>query len=53
MMLSDEPYRWAEAVANRRDYIEDQIRAGSPVVGVGYEDGILLLTLSQNPAEIV
>ena len=46
MMLSDEPYRWAEAVANRRDYIEDQIRSGSPVVGVGYEGGILLLTLS-------
>ena len=52
MMLSDEPYRWAEAVANRRDYIEDQIRAGSPVVGVGYEDGILLLTLSQNQQKL-
>ena len=52
MILSDEPYRWAEAVANRRDYIEDQIRAGSPVVGVGYEDGILLLTLSQNQQKV-
>ena len=52
MMLSDEPYRWAEAVANRRDYIEDQIRQGSPVVGVGYEDGILLLTLSQSQQKV-
>ncbi len=52
MMLSDEPYRWAEAVANRREYIEDQIRTGSPVVGVGYEDGILLLTLSQSQQKV-
>ena len=52
MMLSDEPYRWAEAVANRREYIEDQIRPGSPVVGVGYEDGILLLTLSQSQQKL-
>ena len=52
MMLSDEPYRWAEAVANRREYIEDQIRAGSPVVGVGYEDGVLLLTLSQSQQKL-
>ena len=51
-MLSDEPYRWAEGVANRRDYIEDQIRAGSPVVGVGYEDGILLLTLSRSQQKL-
>lgn len=52
MMLSDEPYRWAEGVANRRDYIEDQIRTGSPVVGVGYEDGILLLTLSRSQQKL-
>ena len=52
MMLSDEPYRWAEGVSNRRDYIEDQIRTGSPVVGVGYEDGVLLLTLSQSQQKL-
>lgn len=52
MMLSDEPYRWAEGVANRRDYIEDQIRGGSPVIGVGYEDGILLVTLSRSQQKL-
>jgi proteasome alpha subunit len=52
MMLSDEPYRWAEAISNRRDYIEDQIRSGSPVVGVGYEDGVLLLTLGQGQQKL-
>lgn len=52
MMLSDEPYRWAEAVSNRRDYIEDQIRSGSPVVGVGYENGVLLLTLGRGQQKL-
>ena len=51
-MLSDEPYRWAEAVSNRRDYIEDQLRRGSPIVGVGYEDGVLLLTLGQGQQKV-
>ena len=52
MMLSEEPYRWAEAIANRRDYIEDQLRRGSPVVGVGYEDGVALLTMGQGQQKL-
>ena len=51
MMLA-EPYRWADAVANRREYIEDQLRGGSPVVGLAYRDGALLLTLSQGQRKI-
>lgn len=51
-MMLDEPYRWAEAVSNRRDYIEDQLRGGSPVVGVGYRDGALLLTLGRGQGKI-
>ena len=51
-MMLDEPYRWAEAVANRREYIEDQLRGGSPVVGLGYRDGALLLTLGQGQRKI-
>ena len=53
MMLSDEPYRWAEAVANRREYIEDQIRAGESGRGGGLRGcGILLLTLSQSQQKV-
>ncbi len=51
-MMLEEPYRWAEAVANRREYIEDQLRGGSPVVGLAYRDGALLLTLSQGQQKI-
>jgi len=44
--MLDEHYRYLEAIQNRRDYIEDQIQAGSPVVGLVYNDGILILTVS-------
>ena len=44
-MLLDEPYRFADAIANRRDYIEDQLRGGSPVVGLAFADGLLMVTL--------
>lgn len=43
--MRDEPYRWIEAIQDRRDYIEDQLRLGSPVVGLGYNEGMVLLTI--------
>ena len=50
--MHDEPYRWAEAVANRREYIEDQLRGGSPVVGLGYRDGAVLVTMGQGQQKL-
>ena len=50
--MLDEPYRWLEAVNNRRDYIEDQLRGGSPVVGLKYDDGLLLVTISRGQRKI-
>ena len=43
--MIEEPYRWVEAIANRAEYIETQLAAGSPIVALGYRDGILFLTL--------
>ena len=51
-MMLDEPYRFAEVVSNRRDYIEDQLRGGSPVVGATYSDGILLLTMGRGQQKL-
>ena len=45
--MIEEPYRWVEAIATRRDYIEMQLGTGSPVVAIGYADGILLFTVGQ------
>jgi len=43
----EEPYRWVEAIANRREYVEAQLASGSPIAALGYRDGILFLTLAR------
>ena len=45
--MIEEPYRWVEAIANRREYIETQIAGGSPIVALSYKEGILLFTVSR------
>jgi proteasome alpha subunit len=45
--MIEEPYRWVEAISNRGEYIETQLAAGSPIVALGYRDGILFLTLGR------
>lgn len=45
--MIEEPYRWVEAIANRREYIETQLASGSPIAAVGYAGGILLVTLGR------
>ncbi len=42
--MIEEPYRWVEAVANRREYIETQLAGGNPLVALGYDGGILFFT---------
>ncbi|MEP6603170.1 MAG: hypothetical protein ABJB69_04400 [Spartobacteria bacterium] len=46
--MIEEPYRWVEAIANRREYIETQLASGSPIAAVSYRDGILFLTLGRS-----
>jgi len=41
--MTEEPYRWLEAVSNRREYIREQMRGGTPVFAVSRPEGILLL----------
>ena len=50
--MRDMPYRWIEAIQDRRDYIEDQLRLGSPVVGLPYAQGSLLLTVTKGARKI-
>jgi proteasome alpha subunit len=45
--MHEEPFRWVEAIANRREYIEDQLAPGSPIVALSYKEGVLILTLSR------
>src|SRR5947199_3703892 len=50
--MIEEPYRWVEAIANRREYIEAQLAPGSPIAAPGYRDGILFLTLGKTRQKI-
>jgi len=40
--MTDEPYRWLEAVANRREYIRDQLKGATPVFALSRPEGVLL-----------
>ena len=51
-MVYDEPYRWVEAVRNRRDYLEEQLSAGSPIVSLPYENGVLMATLGAGTSKL-
>jgi proteasome alpha subunit len=50
--MIEEPYRWVEAIANRREYIEAQLAPGSPIAALGYRDGILFLTVGQSRQKV-
>ena len=50
--MYEEPYRWIEAVGNRRQYLDDQFKQGSPIVGVSCDSGVLLLTLSRGTPKL-
>jgi len=45
--MTEEPYRWVEAVANRREYIETQLAGGSPIAALSCREGIVLVTLGR------
>src|SRR5271154_3823402 len=50
--MTEEPYRWLEAVTNRREYIEDQLAPGLPVVALSADPGILLLTIKTSTPKL-
>ncbi|MFC1525756.1 proteasome subunit alpha [Candidatus Latescibacterota bacterium] len=50
--MLDEPYRWVEAVRNRREYVEDQLQGASPVVAARYDGGVLMLTSTPGPRKL-
>lgn len=50
--MTEEPYRWVEAIANRREYIEGELASGSPIVAASYAGGILLLTIGRDRQKV-
>lgn len=50
--MTDEPYRWLEAVANRREYIRDQLRGARPVFAFSRPEGVLLVGVGTGNSKV-
>lgn len=50
--MTDEPYRWLEAIQNRREYVETRLKGGSPVFAVSLQDGVLLFGLGSGQSKV-
>jgi proteasome alpha subunit len=50
--MTEEPYRWLEAITNRREYIEDQLSPGLPVVVLSADPGILLVSIKTSTPKL-
>lgn len=46
------PFDFNEANRHRVEYIEDKLKDGSPVVGVSYDAGLLILTVRQTQRKV-
>ncbi|MCI0746856.1 MAG: hypothetical protein L0Y58_15750 [Verrucomicrobia subdivision 3 bacterium] len=50
--MTEEPYRWLEAIGNRREYIRDQLKGGTPVFALSRPEGILLVGVGQGASKV-
>jgi len=50
--MTEEPYRWLEAVANRREYVREQLKGGTPALAASLPEGILLLGVGGGQSKV-
>ncbi len=50
--MTEEPYRWLEAIGNRREYILDQLKGGTPVFALSRPEGILLVGAGHGSSKV-
>jgi proteasome alpha subunit len=50
--MTEEPYRWLEAINNRREYIREQLKGGTPVFALSRAEGIFLLGVGQGRSKV-
>jgi proteasome alpha subunit len=50
--MTEEPYRWLEAIGNRREYVREQIKTGAPAFAVRRPEGILLLGIGSGNSKV-
>lgn len=50
--MTEEPYRWLEAIGNRREYVREQLKGGSPAFAVKMNDGMLTLGVGSGQSKV-
>ena len=50
--MIEEPYRWLEAIGNRREYVRDQLKGGSPVLAASRPEGVLLVGVGSGQSKV-
>src|SRR5271168_3343243 len=50
--MTEEPYRWLEAIGNRREYVREQLKGGSPVFAASLPEGVLLLGVGGGQSKV-
>lgn len=50
--MTDEPYRWLEAIGQRREYVESRLAGGTPVLAASLDAGILLLGVGTGQSKV-
>jgi proteasome alpha subunit len=50
--MTEEPYRWLEAIGNRREYVSEQLKGGSPVLAASLPDGVILLGVGSGQSKV-
>jgi proteasome alpha subunit len=50
--MTEEPYRWLEAIGNRREYIQEQLKGGTAVFALSRPEGILLVGVGQGQSKV-
>lgn len=50
--MTEEPYRWLEAIQNRREYVRDQLKGATPVFALSRPEGVLLLGVGQGHSKV-
>lgn len=50
--MTEEPYRWLEAISNRREYVLDQLRGGTPVLALSLPEGVLMAGVGTGQSKV-
>lgn len=46
------PFDFNQSIAHRQEYVEERLKAGSPVVGISYDRGVLLWTVKRTQRKL-